>query len=78
MKTGLASSAMAEMQMKAMLTFHLSPGEMAAIKKTDHSNTGEDRRKERPVFPIARNVNSAVTMEISVEVSQKQPVIALI
>lgn len=72
MKTGLASSAMAEMQMKAMLTFHLSPGEMAAIKKTDHSNTGEDRRKEeRPVFPIDRNVNSAVTMEISVEVSQK-------
>lgn len=78
MKTGSASSAMAEMQMKAMLRFHLTPGGMAAIKKTDGSNTGEDRRKEMPVFPIVRNANNAVTMEISVEVSQKQPVLALI
>lgn len=76
MKT--ASSAMVETQRKAMLRFHLSPGEMAAIKKTDHSNTSEGRRKEKPVFPIARHVNGAVTMEIIVEVSQKQPVIALI
>lgn len=51
---------------------------MAAIKKTDLSNTGEDIRKEKPVFSAARNVNNAVTMEISVEVSQKQPVIARI
>lgn len=58
--------------------FHLTPGEMAAIKKTDHSNTGKDIRKEKPVFSVARNVNNAVTMEISMEVSQKQSVIALI
>jgi hypothetical protein len=43
---------------------------LATIKKTV-TNAGEDIRKKSPSYTADGNINSATTMEISMEVSKK-------